>query len=144
MNHATLMRVRQSGTNLFQIEKRFVHRQGMIACEGLHVAAGKIFEHQVMESNSGEIDCSAMTKTADDVWMTNAIQRYCFVLKIRNQGVFEFGIRFVLQKNIQRLDDHCLWTTVGRRIVMGHIDLCIAAAPKTLDDVVTTVEPALL
>src|ERR1051325_4941957 len=137
MNHATLVRVRQSGTNLLEIKKRFVHRQGMIAGESLHVAAGKIFEHQVMESNSGEIYCGAMPKTTDDVWMTNAIQRYGFVLEIRDQGMFEFGIRFVLQKNIQRLDDHCLRSTVGRRVVMGHIDLCIATAPKTLDDVVT-------
>src|ERR1043166_4463559 len=74
MNHATCMRMGQSGTNLLEIEKRAVNRQRVAARERRHVAARKVFKHDVMKGRAGEIDGSAMPKTPDDVWVANAIE----------------------------------------------------------------------
>ena len=85
-----------------------------------------------------------MTQAADDVWMTHAIERDGFVLEVGNQRVFEIFIGRVLQKHVQRLDDYCFRSAVGGGVVARHVDLRIAAAPQTFNDVETPIEPALL
>src|SRR5712691_4411260 len=106
MNNATLMRVCQTGTNLLEIEQSPVDRQRVLARKRRHVATRQVLEHDVMKSSAGKIDGGAMAQAVDDVWMAHAIERDCFVLKICNQRVFEIGIRRVLKKHVQGLDDH--------------------------------------
>jgi hypothetical protein len=37
--------------------------------------------------------------------MSDAVKRYCFILKIFNEGAFKFEIEIVLQKNVQGLNN---------------------------------------
>ncbi len=97
-----------------------------------------------MKGRAGEVDSGAVTEPANDVRMTHAIKRYRFVLKILNKGMFKRLVRRVLQEHVQRLDDYGLRSVVGGGIVVSNVDLGVAAAPETFNDVVTTVEPALL
>ena len=97
-----------------------------------------------MKSGTGEVDSSAMSEPANDVRMTDAIKRYGFVLKILYEGMFKRLVRCVLQEHVQRLDDHGFRSVVGGGIVVSNVDLGVAAAPETFNDVITTVEPALL
>ena len=96
VNHAVLVRVSQAGTNLLQIKQSLLERQRIAARKGSHVATRKIFEDDVVKRCAGQIDCSAVTEPANDIWMTHAIKRYCFVLKVLYQRVFECFVRSVL------------------------------------------------
>src|ERR1041384_117951 len=82
MNHAALVRVRESGANLFEIKQDSLKRQRPRFCECKKVAAGKILENDVMESRSGKIDGGAVSESIYHIWMSNTIERHCFVLKV--------------------------------------------------------------
>src|SRR5258705_3369000 len=97
-----------------------------------------------MKGGAGEVDIGAVTEPANDVRMTDAIKRHRFVLKILYEGMFKVLVRCVLQEHVQRLDDYGLRSVVGGGIVVSNVDLGVAAASETFNDVVTTVEPALL
>src|SRR5216683_324101 len=134
MNNATLMRVRQAGTNLLEIEKRPVDRQGVLARKRRHVATGQVLQDDVMKSSAGKIDGGAMAQPVDNVWMAHAIKRDCVVLKITYQRMFEVSIGRVLKKHVQGLDDHGGGRAFRRSVVMRYIDLGIAAAPKAFNN----------
>ncbi len=85
MNHAALMRVCQSGTDLFEIEERFLKRQRACLRERKQIAARQIFQHEVMESRSRKINSRAVSEAIYDVWMANTIERDCFVLEVRDE-----------------------------------------------------------
>jgi len=97
-----------------------------------------------MKGGAGEVDSGAVTEPADDIRMTDAIERYRFVLKILYEGMLERLVRGVLQEHVQRFDDYGFRSVVGGGIVVSNIDLGVAAASETFNNVVTTVEPALL
>src|ERR1044072_3605276 len=100
MNDAGTVCVRQPGANLLEIKKRFLNRQRTTTRKRRHVSARKILEHDVVKSSSGQVDRGAVSEAADDVGMTNAIQSYCFVLKVCDQGVFQHFVGRVTQKHI--------------------------------------------
>src|SRR5689334_17926882 len=102
-----------------------------------------MLEHDVVKRYSLKIDRRPVTKTADDVWMTHAIQRHSFILKILNQGTFELRVLIALQKNIERFDYNLTKALVGGAAIARDINLGITAASKTFFNVVTTVDPAL-
>src|SRR6266498_2258021 len=116
----------------------------MVTRKGRHVAAGKILEHDVMKSGPSKIDSSPVAKTADDVWMSHAIEGNRFVLEVGNKRVFELPIRSVLQKHIERFDNNCFGSAFSGCVVARNINLRIAAAAQTFNNVEATVEPALL
>ena len=95
-----------------------------------------------MKSGSGKIDSRAVAEPADDIWVSHAIQCHGFVLEVGDKRMFEFFIRRVLQKHIQRFDDNCLGRAFRCGVVARNIDLRIAA--QTFKNVEATVEPALL
>src|SRR4029077_10970545 len=97
-----------------------------------------------MKGGAGKINSGSVPEPADDIRMTDAIERYRFVLKILYQRVFKSFVWGVLQEHVQSLDDYGFRSVVGRGIVGSNIDLGVAAASETFNDVVTTVEPALL
>ena len=97
-----------------------------------------------MKGCAAEINSGAMTKTADDVRMPNPIERYRFVLKILYQRMFKGLIGSVLQEHVQSFDYHRLGSVIGSGVVVRNVDLRIAAAPETFDDVIATIQPALL
>ena len=97
-----------------------------------------------MKGGAGEVNSSAVTEPADDIRMTDAIEGYRFVLEILNEGMFERLVRCLLQEHVQRFDDYGFRSVVGGGIVVSNVDLGVAAAPETFNDVITTVEPALL
>src|SRR5688572_13638015 len=138
------MRVRKSGRNLFEIKQCLIDWQGALPRESSHVAARHVFENYVMKRCAGEIDSGAVSEPADDVWMTNTIQSDCLVLKILNQRAFQVQVGRTLQKSVKGFNNHCGRATLSRGIVPCYIDFGIAAASQTFNDVVATVEPALL
>src|SRR5262245_37560067 len=97
MDHTALVCVCETGTDLFEIEKRALNRQRTRVGEREHVAARKILEHDVMKRCACEIDRGSVTQSIYYVWMTNAIECYCFVLKIVNKCSFELRVGCVLQ-----------------------------------------------
>src|SRR5712691_4086507 len=96
-----------------------------------------------MEGGAGEIDCRAMSQTADDVGMTHAIQRGRFVLKILNQGALEFGVLIALQHHVESFYYYRPKTLISRGAITRDINLGVAAATEAVFNVVTTIEPAL-
>src|SRR5688572_33346100 len=105
MNHATFVRVSQAGTDLLEIEQRALNREGTCSRQRKHVAAGKIFEHDVMKRRTGQVDRGSVSKTVYHVWMANSIECNCFVLKISDEGSFQLRIGLALQIQIERLND---------------------------------------
>src|SRR5258708_11856150 len=95
-----------------------------------------------MESGAGEIDSRAVSQTADDVGMTNAIQRRRFVLKILNQGALEFGVLIALKHHVEGFDDYRAKAFINRGAVTRDINLGVTAATEAVFNVVTTIEPA--
>src|SRR5689334_9416020 len=79
-----------------------------------------MLEHDVVKRYSLKIDRRPVTKTADDVWMTHAIQRHSFILKILNQGTFELRVLIALQKNIERFDYNLTKALVGGAAIARH------------------------
>ena len=61
------------------------------------------------------------------------------VLKICDKRAFQLGIRRVLQVKIQSFDNDGARRAFGSSVVSGHVNLGIAAAPETLDDVVPAI-----
>src|SRR5258707_14076041 len=96
-----------------------------------------------MESGAGEIDSRAVSQTADDVEMTNAIQRRRFVLKILNQGALEFGVLIALKHHVEGFDYYRAKAFISRGAVTRDINLGVAAAAEAVFNVVTTIDPAL-
>ena len=50
-----------------------------------------------MKSRAGKIDGGAVSETIYDIWMANAIECDCFVLKVRDERAFQFDVGRVLQ-----------------------------------------------
>src|SRR2546423_10055707 len=67
VNHVALVRVSESGADLFEIMERALKRQRIAPTECGHIAAGQVFEHEIMESVTGEVERRAMTEAVDDV-----------------------------------------------------------------------------
>ena len=124
--------------------QRALNRERPRARQRKHVAAGKILEHDVVKRRPREVDRRSVSKSINDVWMSNAIERNGLILEIGNEGAFEFGVGFILEEDVQRLDDDCTRRAVGSRIVVSNVDLCVAPTAKTFDDVVPAIESALL
>src|SRR5689334_22823497 len=139
MNNAALVRVRETGTDLLEIEERTLDGQRTRARQRVHVAAGKILEHDVMKRRAGEIDRCSVSETIDDVRMTNAIERDCFVLKIINQRPLEIRIGLALEIQIQRLDHDRAWRAFSRGVVIRDVDFGVTPAAETFEDVVAVV-----
>ena len=74
----------------------------------------------------------------------DAIKSYRLVLEVCNQCLFQLCIRHVVQKHIERLDNHGSRSATRRGVVMRNVNLGVAAAAQTFKNVVTTVEPGLL
>jgi hypothetical protein len=82
MNHAALVRVRETGADLFEIEQNSLQRQRSRFRERKKIAAGKILENDVVKSGAGKIDGSAVSETVYYIWVTDTIERDCLVLKV--------------------------------------------------------------
>ncbi len=76
--------------------------------------------------------------------VTHAVEGDGFVTKVFEQRPFKLGVGDALQGRIERFDDDGFRRAVRGRHVARQINLRIAAASETFDDVVTPVEPALL
>src|SRR2546430_16237329 len=97
-----------------------------------------------MKSGSSEVYCGAMPQAVDDMWMAYAIEGDGLVLKVCDKRAFQFQIRSVLQKHVQRLDHDRCRSAVLSSVVVSNVNLRIASATQTFKNVVTPVEPALL
>src|SRR6185503_6870135 len=97
-----------------------------------------------MKGRSGEIDCRAVSETIYDVRMANAIECDCFVLKVRDERALQFDVGRVLQVEIQGLDDDRARGAFGRGVVVGDVDLRVAATSETLEDIVAAIKSTLL
>src|SRR5689334_4110482 len=139
MNNAAFVGVRETGTDLLEIEERTLNRQRPRARQRVHVAAGKILEHDVMKRRAGEIDRCSVSETIDDVRMTNAIERDGFVLKVINKRPLKIRIGLALEIQIQRLDHDRAWRAFSRGVVVGDVDLGITPASETFEDVIAVV-----
>jgi hypothetical protein len=82
MNHTALVRVRETGADLFQVEQDSLQRQRPGFRECKKIAAWKILENDVVKSRSDKIDGGTVSETIYHIWMSNTIERYCFVLKV--------------------------------------------------------------
>jgi hypothetical protein len=96
-----------------------------------------------MEHHTVQVTRSAVAEPADDIRMAYAIESDGFVLKIFDERSFEIGVEVVLQKNVQSLDNDRAMRRLPRKGVVGREDLGIAAAAKTLFNVVSSVKPAI-
>ncbi|MND01018.1 hypothetical protein D3C83_198360 [compost metagenome] len=65
-------------------------------------------------------------------------------MKIRNEGLFQLGIRSILEIKIERFNDDSAWRVRGGGIVVGDIDLRVAATAEAFEDVVAAIKSALL
>src|SRR5207244_10303828 len=108
MNHAAFVGVRQAGANLFEIEQRAFNRQGIIPRERRHVSARQVFQNQVVKRRAIKIDGRAVSETADNIWMPNAIKSYGFVLIVGYERPLEIVVRCFLQEKIERFNDYGL------------------------------------
>ena len=97
-----------------------------------------------MKRRAGEIDGGAVAETIYNIRMTNAIERDCFILKVGNERALKLNIGCVLQIQVQGLDDDCARPAFRRSVIVGDVDLGIAATPKTFEDIVAAIESALL
>ena len=84
-----------------------------------------------------------MSQAADDVWVTHAIERGRFVLKILDQRPFEIRILITLKQDIECLDDHPAKAFVSRAQIAGRVNLSIASATEALLDIIAAIESAL-
>jgi len=78
------MRMCQTGTNLLKIPKSFVNRERSIAASGGHIPARHELKHDVVKCRAGKVDCGSMTESANDIRMSDSVERDRFVLKIGN------------------------------------------------------------
>src|SRR5260370_27981256 len=96
-----------------------------------------------MKGRAAEIDRRAMSQTADDVGMTDAIQRSRFVLKVLNQSALEFGILIAVEQDVESFDYYRAKTLISSGAVTRDINLGVAAATEAVFNVVAAIEPAL-
>src|SRR5688572_4003601 len=116
----------------------------MLSRQRSHVAARHVFQNDVMKSCTCQVDGGAVSKAADDVRVSHAIESNGLVLKILNQRLLQLHIRSSLKKRIERFDDYRSWSIFRGCVVPSYVDFRIATATQTFNDVVATVEPALL
>ena len=64
-----------------------------------------------------------MSKSADDVRVSDSIKSDGFVLEIRDECSLEVDIGLALQIKIQGLDDDCARRTFGCGVVVSDVDL---------------------
>ena len=46
----------------------------------------EILQHDVVKRRACEIDCGSVSETVDYIGMADAIERYCFVLKVTDES----------------------------------------------------------
>src|SRR5215211_4053289 len=144
MDHATLVCVCESGADLFEIKERFLERQRSRLRKSKQVATRQILEHDVMEGRAREIDGGAVSKTVYNVRMANAIERDRFVLKVGDERALQFDVGRVLQVEIEGLDNDRALSAFGRGVVVGDIDLRVAATSEALENIVAAIKSTLL
>ena len=108
------------------------------------VAAGQVFEHEVVERLPRHVDGRAVAEAVDDVRVAHAVERDRLVAKVFDERVFELEIDRALQEKVEGFDHDRLRRSVRRRRVAREINFGIAAAPQTFQNVVAPVQPALL
>ncbi len=85
-----------------------------------------------------------LAETVDYVRMSDPIDGHRLVLKVCHQRSLQLGIGRLLQVNVERFDDHRGWRTLRSRVVLGDVDLGVAAPSQAFQYIVTAIEPALL
>jgi hypothetical protein len=85
-----------------------------------------------------------MTESIYHVWVTYAIEGDSLVLKVGDECSFQLGVRSVLQVKIERFNDDRARSAFGGGVVVGYVNLRIAAASEAFKDVVPVIESALL
>src|SRR2546425_4671692 len=121
MVDAALVRMREAGTDLLQIEERTIEAEFLFATILRHVTAAEIFQHQIMKCGAVDIERGAVTEAADDVRVTDAIESNCFILKILDESLFEISILITLKQHIQSFDNNFAELLVGRRQIARHV-----------------------
>src|SRR6185369_10344334 len=97
-----------------------------------------------MKGGADKVNGGSVTQPIYDIWMSDTVESNSLVLKIRNQRSFELGIGLILQKNIESFYDDCSRSTIVCVQVIGDVDFRIATTAKTFDDVIPSIESALL
>ena len=96
MDNSLTVSVAESGTNLLDIAQRPLYRQRFAAHHHLQIAAGEVFEDEIVKDGSLQIASSSMAQAADDIRMSHSIDRDRFVLKILDQSPFKVCVEIVL------------------------------------------------
>ncbi|HVQ55778.1 MAG TPA: hypothetical protein VMS29_03390, partial [Pyrinomonadaceae bacterium] len=136
--------VAQAGANLLNVLHRILKREQALAAQLLKVPAFEIFEYEIMKDSAVQIPRGAVPETADDIRVTDAVERDGLILEIFDKRSFEVVIKIVLQKNIKGFDyDLSVRRLRRRKRVMGEEDLGIAAATQFPLDVISPVKPAI-
>jgi hypothetical protein len=85
-----------------------------------------------------------VSEAADDVRVTNTVERNGFVLEIFNQCALKVCVGHALQHDVQSFDNDRLRLSFSRAQVSRHVDFSVAAAPQAVQYLVATIEQGLL
>src|SRR5437016_13462406 len=143
MNDAAFVSMRKPRADLLQIKHCASKSKRLTPRQSRQVAASQIFKNDVVKCGAVKVECGAMAETADNVYMTNAIQGNCFILKVLNQGTFQIRILIALKQNVQCLNNHFPKSLVRSSAITRYINLSVAAAAQALFNIVTAVDSAL-
>src|SRR6266699_948708 len=100
VNHVALMRVSESGANLLQIIHRLFQPERLASSARRQITTAEKLQYQVVKSHSVQIDRRPMPQAANDVRVSNSIQRDRFVLKILDQGLFQILVLITAQQHV--------------------------------------------
>ena len=103
VNNAVPVCMPQSGTNLLNILDRGAKQKLFLAGRFLQIAAREKLENDVMKKRAGQIASCAVSESANDVRMPDAIKSYSLVLKILYKRPLEIRVEVILQENVQGL-----------------------------------------
>jgi hypothetical protein len=111
----------------------------------LQIAAGHVFENDVVENRPRKIPRRAMAQTADDIRMTDPIERDRLILKVLDKRPLKVVIEIVMKKNVKAFYDYELMRRLLRcDDIAGQKHLGVAASPEEFASVVSLVNSAIL
>lgn len=138
------MCMRKARTGLFDIFESRIDPQWPLAYQRLDIAASHIFEHQIVKNDPGQVACSSVTETADNVGMANPIKSHSLILKILDERSFEIKVDVFLKENIEGFDnDRAVRRPRGSKRITSREDLRITSLSEPFAYVIAPVKPGI-
>jgi hypothetical protein len=145
VNYAARMGVAEAGTYLLDVFRASFYRNTGFPYGILQIAAGQVFENEVMKNRSPEIACRAVADAAYDIWVSDLVEGNGFILEILYERAFQIGVEIVLQKDVKGLDDDGRMCRLRRcQDIASEVNFGIASPPERFTDIVPLVESAVV